>query len=91
MRNTNGPAASAAAIALLGSGMLGMSPAVMRDVAQARDNHDEFRKHIITKSKRIPKPEEMFAALIKSGRARVVRRRYKQPLLVFALHKVEER
>lgn len=74
--------AATAALAL-GAGMFRQSPAKMRAALQAKENRDEFRRHLITNSKRTPKPEVMFRSLIKEGRAKIVRRRYRSPLLVF--------
>lgn len=72
--------ASLAAMALFGGGM---SRKDVRDMEARRARAADFKRYLLTNQKRTPKPEKMFEHLIRSGRAKIVRRRFKQPLLVF--------
>lgn len=42
-----------------------------------------YKAYLVKNSKRTPKPEDMFKPLIRAGVARIQRRSFKQPLLVF--------
>lgn len=72
----------AAALAL-GSLVGGPSAADWGKAELRRSRRELFRRYLITHSARTPKPEVMFANLIKDGQAKIVPRRGKSPLLVW--------
>lgn len=55
----------------------------METLLQLKRRRDLFEHHLITHSKRTPRPEKMFDALYRQGIAYVQRRRGKPPILVF--------